>query len=109
MKKLTMVLAAASLAASGAAFADPPAMHGTGAHAGVHASVNANPNAGAVLHSPVPNAHASTRLTTRVVPDSHRAKAHTGWTKGKHKGWRERCGYRFKDGRRYHTCWRVAR
>lgn len=96
MKKLTAAIAAMVLAASGAASADPPAMRG-GTHAGAHANVHANPNAGAVLHSPVRNANGYNRVTTRVQP----AKAH--------KGWSQRCGYRWKDGRRYHSCWRVRR
>ncbi len=104
MKKLTAVIAAMVLAASGAASADPPAMR-SGTHAGAHANVHANPNAGAVLHSPVRNANGYNHVTTHGQP----AKAHKGWSKGKHKGWTQRCGYRWKDGRRYHSCWRVRR
>lgn len=39
--------------------------------------------------------------------DDRRYRQHNGWDRGRHYGWRERCGYRWKHGHRIHTCWRV--
>lgn len=106
MKIPTLALAAALLGAPGLVLAQP-AMND---HRTVHTerTIERTVERSGDRLDRRPDVRTRTERTTVYRTDrDRRDRAHYGWERGKHKGWRNRCGYRWKHGHRVHTCWRV--